>query len=225
MRIPQPKADKGSQWWLQELINNKPSILDKYIYSSIPQDIVKIEWLSPLAIDNYSEYRDTSFLERLGLTKLNTMLKHFWPQRGPQWDALGREVDTGTYFLVEAKANVPELFSDCRAKNPSSIELIDKSLSTTREWLNCECNLDWKKGFYQYANRLAHLYFLRKIGKINAYLIFLYFVNDNTHIHTELNAWKAALYVQKRVMGLSHDYSKNGVVEIFLDINEIIGYL
>ena len=223
MRIPYYKAEKGSQKWLQKLINNKPEILDGFISSSITQtSIKKIEWLSSLESDNYSEYRDKSFLERLGLIDLNSKLKLFWPQRGPQWDALGREIDTDTYFLVEAKANVPELFSDCGAKNPSSIELINNSLLTTNKWLNCESYLDCKKGFYQYANRLAHLYFLREIGGKNAYLVFLYFLNDNKHIPTALNEWKTALYIQKRVMGLTHNYSKKGVIEVFVDTRDII---
>ncbi len=40
------------------------------------------------------------------------------------------------------------------------------------------------KGFYQYINRLAHLYLLRVLNKIPAYLVFVYFVNDHTHIPT-----------------------------------------
>ena len=31
---------------------------------------------------------------------------------------------------------------------------------------------------YQYANRLAHLYSLRQMNDIDAYLVFVYFLND-----------------------------------------------
>lgn len=54
------------------------------------------------------------------------------------------------------------------------------------------------------------------------HLVFLYFVNDDTHIPTALNAWEAALYVQKRLMGLPQDYSKKGVIEVFIDTHDII---
>ena len=39
---------------------------------------------------------------------------------------------------------------------------------------------DWTKCFYQYANRLAHLYFLKELNGIDAALVFVYFTGDTT---------------------------------------------
>ena len=37
---------------------------------------------------------------------------------------------------------------------------------------------DWTSPYYQMANRLAFLYFLRKRQRIPAWLVFLYFIGD-----------------------------------------------
>ena len=128
-RIKQTKAKKGSLRWTQVLINEYPSILNKQINKSFNRNLdFSIEWLSPKTDDDYAEYRDEAFLDVLGIKLSKTELKGFWPNGGPQWDALGRDSAAGPYFLVESKANIPELLSDSQAKAPASLKLIKKSL-------------------------------------------------------------------------------------------------
>ncbi|MCW5718337.1 MAG: hypothetical protein KIS68_10955 [Bauldia sp.] len=101
MRIPQPLGTRGSLRWVQIAINRHPDLLE----AALPG----IRWLSPLAADDYAEYRDGSFLRLVGLDSLTPKLKGFWPTRGPQWDALGL---MGTApVLVEAKAHLREFIS------------------------------------------------------------------------------------------------------------------
>ena len=124
--------------------------------------------------------------------------------------------------LVEAKADVPEIVSFCGAKDKKSLKIISASLSETQRWLNCkEPQIDWKYGFYQYANRIAHLYFLREKAHKETYLIFLYFVGDPTHISTSLEAWNSALKLQKKLMGLSAGSLTGKVIDLFINTNEI----
>ena len=56
------------------------------------------------------------------------------------------------------------------------------SLKETQEFMGIKGNRNrpdlWFNAFYQYTNRLAHLYFLRELNKIPTYLIFLDIVND-----------------------------------------------
>lgn len=161
--------------WIQEVVNNKPLLLDNPIKKFIGADKKNnIGWLSPKAEDAYAEYRDQAFLDILGIKLTKTKLKDFWPARGPQWDALGR-LKNKAYFIVEAKAHIQEIISSSQAKSPKSISLIKKSLNVTQKYLNLKPDIDLTKGFYQYANRLAHLYFLRVLYDIPAYLIFVYF--------------------------------------------------
>jgi hypothetical protein len=192
-RIKQPKGNKGSLKWIQYVVNSHSDVLNNPIYNFLGYDNSRpIEWLSPKAGDDYSEYRDQAFLDLLGIKLSKTRLKDFWPKRGPQWDALGRIGDRA-YFLVEAKGHVSELISSSQAKSPASKSLINKSLNETKEYLKLNPYIDLSKGFYQYSNRLAHLYLLRKLNNIPAYLVFVYFVNDHTHIPTSKEEWNGAL--------------------------------
>ena len=66
-RIIQPKGDRGSLKWIQHVINGCPDVLSKPILDAIGAGKTQsIEWLSPLADDDYAEYRDQAFLELLG---------------------------------------------------------------------------------------------------------------------------------------------------------------
>jgi hypothetical protein len=225
MRLPQPRTieTKGSQKLIQDIINDYPEVLNAHIREKIASlSGREICWVSPLKQDDYAEYRDTDSLKQLGLPELTEKLTHFWPKNGPQLDALGKTSDGKAYFLIEAKANVPELVSFCGAKDKESLKTISTSLAETQRWLNCrEPCIDWKCGFYQYANRLAHLYFLREKAHKEAYLIFLYFVADLTHICTSREAWDSALKLQKKLMGLSAGSLSGKVIDLFINTNEI----
>jgi hypothetical protein len=221
MRFPQPRTPrtKGSQKWIQDLINACPEFLNNRIREKLtPLSAREIFWTSSLKHDEYAEYRDAAFLENLHLQEFIDELKKFWPKNGPRWDALGRTSDANAFILVEAKANVPELVSFCGAKDKESLKIISASLAETQRWLNCrEPRIDWKSGFYQYANRLAHLYFLREKAHKEAYLVFLYLVEDSTHIRTSLEDWKCALKLQKKLMGISAGSLSGKVIELFIN--------
>jgi hypothetical protein len=67
-RIEQQPAKKGSQKWLQQLVNNHPGVLAHELAPALhfaPGD--QIFWLSPLKDDAYSKYSDDAFLERLNI--------------------------------------------------------------------------------------------------------------------------------------------------------------
>jgi hypothetical protein len=81
--------------------------------------------------------------------------------------------------------------------------------------------MNWESGFYQYANRIAHLYFLRCLCDVDAYLIFLYFINDHTHIPTTRQEWEGALKLQKQFMSLKTHKLQRYVAGVFIDVNEI----
>ena len=221
MRIPQERGTKGSLKWIQTLINQFPSILGKGIRTELSLSVKNIEWLSPLISDDLAEYRDDDFLELLGLSDHTDKLHDFWPTRGPQWDALGRIPPSGPYLLVEAKANIPEVMSESQAKSEKSIRQIRESIHKTQVFLNCESSIDWMTGFYQYANRVAHLYFLRELCSIDAYLVFVYFLNDFTYIPTSKDEWRGAIQVQKQIMGLTRHRLQNHIREVFIDVKRI----
>jgi len=135
-----------------------------------------VEWLSPLADDDYAEYSDGAFLGRLRCADLKVPLETFWPRGGPEWDGLARTSDN-QLVIIEAKAHIPEIVSTPTAATEPALSSIQQSLAATKTFMGCSAPCDWATAFYQYTNRLAHLYFLRELNQLPAYLVFLYFTH------------------------------------------------
>jgi hypothetical protein len=167
----QPRATRGSQRWLQELVAADPGRLDEAI------GLGRLEWLSPLESDDWAEYRDQAFLDLLGVALETRPLSSFWPHGGPVWDGLARTF-SGQCVLVEAKAHVSEMASTCAAASPASIAKIRAALDETKAVLGVDSERDWCEGFYQYANRLAHAHLMNDLNSVPTHLLFLNFVGD-----------------------------------------------
>jgi len=174
----QAKGKKGSLKWVQRLINERPALLESPLRQRFGiQEDTAFSWKSPLAEDGYAEYRDADFLRAVGKKELAAQLSEFWPRGGPQWDALGLLSD-GTAILVEAKAHISEAISHLRAADQGSIRQIEEALRRTKEELGVRSRNPWHTPFYQYANRVAHLHFLRNMCGSAAFLVFVDFVGD-----------------------------------------------
>ena len=77
-RISQVTAIKGSQKWIQKLVNEKSDLLNSLIRTQINFPVTDtITWLSPLAEDGYAEYQDQAFLDLLDITLNNVPLSDF----------------------------------------------------------------------------------------------------------------------------------------------------
>ena len=220
-RVPQRADSRGSLKWVQRAINLHADLLDGEILGQLP-DARHIEWRSPLAADEYSEYRDSAFLERLNLGHLSEALAEFWPSRGPQWDALGID-STGSVLLVEAKAHLEEVFSPPSQAGEVSLARIKDALQQTAEFLGAEAAAPWHQTFYQLANRLAHLYFLRQNG-VDARLVLVGFIGDDEmHGPATEAEWEAAYAVIWHVMGLKtrHPMSRY-VIHVYPDVRRLV---
>ena len=180
-----PAANRGSRRWLQVLVNCRPGLLNGAIARRLPEPPWEIDWRSPLAADHYAEYRDQSFIDRLAGSShyrapaQNQLdLTGFWPRFGPQWDGLA-VTDKGQILLVEAKAHIAEMVTaPSQARGESARQKIQERLATVKNFVNSKSPADWSTSFYQYANRLAHLYWMRELNGHDAYLVNLFFVND-----------------------------------------------
>lgn len=218
-RFPQSIGKKGSKKWIQRLINEKPELLNLKLRSklNLPSN-EEIRWLSPLKRDEYAEYSDQDFIDLLGVKLERVPLSDFWPKRGPQWDALGRS-KSGKLFLVEAKSHIGELISTMKATDEDSIRKIRRSLREVTIFLNSNAETDWSRGFYQYTNRLAHLYLLRH-NQLRAYLVFVYFLNDSDMSGPEtVEEWKGAIKLLHSYLGIGRHKLKNFIADVFIDIN------
>lgn len=199
-------AFKGSQLQMQLYANSHRQALEVEAWrvGAVP-DGVSLNWVSPLKGEDYLEYRDTEFLERSSLWDHRLALRGFWPTGGPCWDGLARWSNDGGsgVLLFEAKSYPEEANSRLMARAESSIQRIGKALETTSAWLGLDATPPtWTSGFYQTANRLAHLYFLREQCGLNADLVFLLVVDDPTHRRTTREAWEVAWSLMWHRMGL-----------------------
>lgn len=222
MRVPQPSESRGSLQWIRRLVARRPDLLEGELRQAGALDPdATVDWRSPRDADEWAEYRDGDFLDLLGQSALRPALQEFWPRGGPQWDALGCAGD-GTVFLVEAKAHLGELKSSCAATAPDALARIKASLNWAREVLGAAGNGDWLTGYYQYANRLAHLAFLRSNG-LPAWLVFLYFVGETGMPGAPVSRaqWGRERGVVYRHLGLDEANRIPGVVDIYLDVAEL----
>ena len=232
-------ASKGSQKWLQELVNGCPELLNRELAPRLNIAPDAVNWLSPIRDDAYAEYRDGDFLDRLGIDHATVPLKSFWPSQGPQWDGLAN-AKGGQIILLEAKAHIRELHGGGTEAGPRSLKLIRSSLEATRQFIGVTRSPDWaSSAFYQYANRLAYLYFLRELNGIDAFLVFLYFLNakemsaDNTLVprtkrewadggRNEAGIWQDGSRQLKRHLGIpaKHPLSPY-IIDVFIDVDAI----
>lgn len=200
-------ALKGSQLQTQLYVNARPQVLNAAIVeagTSIPEG-ADIEWRSPLREDGYAEYRDADFLAALGLESYANALKTYWPARGPRWDALAHVTEASLpngfgVILAEGKSYPDEMKSSCRAEGRSR-EQIAAAVAQAQEALGTAVDPEpWLAGYYQLANRLAHVVWLREQG-VTAWLVHLLFVGD-PHRSTTREAWAEALANVRSELGL-----------------------
>ena len=216
-------ARKGSQRWLQVAVNRAVDVINRHLRSAIPGSSTdRIEWLSPLAAENYVEYRDGTFVETLGIT-LRKPLTEFWPTRGPMWDGLATVGENRV--LVEAKGHIGEMISGASRASTDSKKLIEDSLLAVRRILAPRNEVEWSHwngAFYQYANRLAHLQFLNEWGDHPVHLVYVYFLNANdVHGPSTIDEWNGAIKLVDGYLGLGQHRLQRFVHKTFVDVNEV----
>ncbi len=222
-RRSRPPSTKRSEHWLRVMVNDYPKYLNDCIAKAFGWDSTCIEWRSPLRDDDYAEYYDQEFLERLGVNDLRMPLHEFWPKSGPRWDGLARARD-GKLILIEAKAHIEEAV-DYRSKAAANaLARIEKRLDEAKAAFRANPDAPWHSPLYQMANRLAHLYFLAEINKKDAYLVFVNFANAaDVEIPVAREEWKGATRLAHKFLGLKDSRLSRRVTSIIIDLKEIIG--
>lgn len=224
-RVAQKSNGRGSLKNIQVLVNKNQDLIDNLIRSEF-NDLSDQQfiWTSPIGNDNHAEYRDNDFISKVGLDPTEIKLGTFWPARGPQWDALAKTT-SGHVILIEAKANIPEIVSSATGAKEFSKAIIDKSLKDVKAFLNLSDDIDWSGKFYQYTNRLAHLYFLREKCNKLAFLVNVYFIGDATVSGPKTKQeWETALKVMHAYLGLSSHKLSAYMRDIFINVKDLKHY-
>jgi hypothetical protein len=158
-------------------------------------------------------------LRSLDLRQLRVPQQDFWPVGGPRWDGLARTT-SGKVILVEAKAYIEEAVDYASKASPDSLEQIKRSLAEAKEWANGAKAARWESPFYQYANRLAHLYFLRAKNNVDAYLLFLYFADVPEPCTTD--QWQGAIRLTRKCLGLGASACQQRVAEVIVSVPDML---
>jgi hypothetical protein len=172
-----------------------------------------VTWVAPLECNNFYEPRDGAFLRALELSDMRQRLSEFWPARGPRWDALALLEPGSAILLGEGKSYPAEMLGRGCMATPASRAPILTSLGAARSWLHARPDADWLGPLYQYANRLAHVYFLRKICGRPAFLANLCFLDDERS-PTSRADWESQLSVYKEQLGFPNGIPHS--VDVFL---------
>lgn len=166
------------------------------------------------------EWKGIDFVKHRGV---HEEWRKFWPQRGnpPNWDAVGTAVIDGkrTWLLVEAKAHLGEIRSDCGAVEAGGLGQIRATLERVKGKLVVPEGRDWLNGYYQLCNRLAVLSFLRDQG-IATRLVLVYFYGDSSgpgrECPTTEQEWFPSLEAQDAAIGLPDGETRRAIHKVFL---------
>ena len=195
------QAFRGSQKWLQRFVAEYPEAL-------VPKGLLAFDWKSPVAQARYGEYQDAAFLHALDYARLAPQLAQFWPNGGPVWDGLAL---SGTSpVLIEAKAHTREFLTTPSKASEPSLARIRTSLAAVKAALGVDERSDWTRCYYQYANRLAHVWWFHQHG-IEAHLVMVNFLGcSEMSGPTSKETWHAAEEAADYALGLAkrHALSK-----------------
>jgi len=125
--------------------------------------------------------------------------------------------------LVEAKANIPEMVSPGTKAETDTRKQIEYSLDEVKKYLYISKDIDWTGTFYQYVNRIAHLYYLKEKNNIKAHLLFVYFINDVTVQGPKTkDEWLGAIQTMECYLGLDKKHKlRKYIHDIFIDVNDL----
>lgn len=216
----------GSECHLLRYSGRHRDLLDHKVMECVGAEAIR--WLD-FHFDRSRTWPDSE-LKGLDFLDLNSQVRsswsNFWPQRGeqPNWDAVAKiRVEGGDeWLLVEAKANLQELGSLCKAKEGGGREKIQEALGQTKEKLGVPQDRNRMSGYYQYCNRIAILQFLTD-SEVGARLLNIYFIGDRSDKRRTCprnrEGWKREIERRSQHVGLPPNHSiSTRIHELFLDV-------
>lgn len=215
----------GSEWQLLRMLGHHRNYFFKELRRqlNLPQD-AEIHWLDygfdESNISGDKKYKKREFFEAIPEIFTPEIISSFNEDKfgdklNQNWDGIFW-VDK-TVYLVEAKAHINEIISDCQSDNQKSLSIIEEYFQKTKECFDVSSDNDWKKTYYQMANRIAFLKLLQS-HKIEARLVNIYFVDgyekkvkdpDSEKFYTIQNKntskdkWDKALADEEKYLGIS----------------------
>jgi hypothetical protein len=232
------KLGSGSEFQLLRFLGHHRHELEKIILQNAnhnPALGYDLDWLdfpkkrTGKSVDG--EHTGIDFLADDLKKKLSEKWNAYWPQTGnvPNWDAIihcSSSVPNthlkDNWIIVEAKANLQELESDCEATSLSSKDKIAKALESTQKRFQINTQNSWFDKYYQLANRLAFINFMLDNG-IECSLLNIYFINgwkddaeqSQQNVQT-VDEWQNKINDEYSYLGINNNAQKY-ISQIFVD--------
>jgi len=168
----------------------------------------KLEWIYPTGVRGEREPQGLRFLKD---KRVETLWNKYWPQRGraQTWDGVAKLHRGGVTesVLIEAKANTVEFVTPpCSASKVGGRGQIEMTLGRLKAYLGVHRFFPWLGTYYQYANRLAVLYFLVSQAGVPTHLLHVYFMGDRFPEGSECPAnedhWRRLIEARRLTLGL-----------------------
>lgn len=219
----------GSEHHLLRFLGRHRHELDRRVLEVVGGE--SIDWLDfhfDLGKDTWADAEWKGFEFITDNDNLQAAWSEFWPQTGSaqNWDAVARLRRAGRneWLLVEAKAHTAELQSDCGARGRSREKILE-ALNETKAALSVPADKLWDIVYYQYCNRLATLYFLRKHG-VPGRLLLIYFTGDKGDQRRVCPAdpvgWREAIDAQNAAVGLPTGHPlEDHIHKLFLEVKGV----
>jgi hypothetical protein len=170
------------------------------------------------------EWKGINFLTQQQQETLKGLWGNYWTGNTQNWDAIIIHIEKEQieYVIVEAKAHLKEIESDCSAEKDSTNETkIKNAFERTKNTFGVKTNNDWLKQYYQLANRLAFINFLHS-QNINCSLLNVYFINGYSNKKGENKSvkdkeeWAEAIQEEYNYLGIN-DNARKYISEVFID--------
>ena len=189
--MSKPAELHGSQRHLLDWLVHSPAELTAAVARRSEPEVAlrTVEWIdvpgAKLGTPFEREWRGVDFLLAERPQVVHEYRSVFWPRTGnvPNWDAVGRISSSSgaQWLLVEAKGHLRELDQACAAKSAEqggSRPQIARRLDELKALLSPGNANDWLAHYYQFANRLAALWFLLA-RDVDARLLHIFFTGDS----------------------------------------------
>ncbi len=220
----------GSEAHLLRYRSHHPDLLDRAVTEAIGLPEARLNWIYPPDHSLAGSAREPEGMEFLKEKKdILEKWSDFWPQRGkqPTWDAVAKltNVREPEWVLFEAKANRPEFCSLPSGAIGGGRKKIEKAIGSVKKHMGVHWRFHWLGTYYQYANRLACLYFLTEVAHVPARLVFVYFFGDSfpdgAPCPKTKDEWEEAIHACHLTLGLPDRHALSGQVhEVFLPASE-----
>jgi hypothetical protein len=221
--------DHGSEYHFRWFRKNRAAELNAKILAALQLPAASLSWIYPNGNEDQKEPRGMSFFRNQPERDLVfRKWKRFWAQTGnpPNWDgiALLQDETRREWILIEAKANHQEFCSlPCGAKDIGR-KTIERALGRTKMFLGVHRHFTWLGTYYQYANRLACVYFLNYIARVPSRLLFIYFTGDRfpdegVICPTNELEWRDLIHASHLTLGLKEKHAlSERVHDLFLPV-------